>query len=267
MDPKRYIEDLRATDVIRKPLFKQIVKDLHLPPASMGLDVGCGIGLQTVTLAEAMGDRGQITGTDISEEFLQEAERVVDEAGLSDRISFRTGDYKKLPFHDNSFDWVWSSDCVGYAGGSTEGVFDDLIRVLKPGGQLVILAWTYQVLLAGYPLLEAKLSQTSAALAPFRAESQPEDHFLLTAARFEELGLTNPGTKTYIMDFRAPFDADTRKALHALLHMRWMGAENEVDKEDWQQLQSLIDPKCKSYLLDRNDYYGFFTYTVHRATK
>ncbi len=44
----------------RTLLFKRIVKDLHIPQSSTGLDAGCGIGFFTKLLAEAVGGTGSV---------------------------------------------------------------------------------------------------------------------------------------------------------------------------------------------------------------
>ena len=54
---------------------------------SRGLVAGCGIGLQTVLLAEAVDPAGHITGLDLSPGFLLDAEEIVRKSGLSKQIS------------------------------------------------------------------------------------------------------------------------------------------------------------------------------------
>ena len=56
------------------------------------------------------------------------------EAGLSERITFREGDVKELPFDDDSFDWAWSVDCVGYTPIEPLPLVKELARVVKPDG-------------------------------------------------------------------------------------------------------------------------------------
>ena len=115
--PEEYILGLLQADPIRRPVMRSIIQALQLPPASHGLDVGCGIGLQTLLLAEAVGPSGHITGVDILPELLRHADNLVVKAGLSERIIFHEADMKRLPFADATFDWVWSADCVGYPAG------------------------------------------------------------------------------------------------------------------------------------------------------
>ncbi|HSR30220.1 MAG TPA: class I SAM-dependent methyltransferase [Anaerolineae bacterium] len=148
--------------------------------AYRGLDAGCGAGLQALLLAEAVGPAGHITGLDLSPELLTCAKDMVKKAGLSERISFREGDVNDLPFDDDTFDWAWSVDLVGYAPIEPLPLVKELARVVKPEGSVVILAWSSENLLPGHPLLEARLKATTAGIAPFAKGKEPESHFLRT---------------------------------------------------------------------------------------
>ena len=126
--PEEYILRLLQADPIRQPVMRSVIGALQLPPASHGLDVGCGIGLQTLLLAEAVGPAGHITGVDILPELLRYADNLVVKANLSGRIKYQEADMNRLPFADASFDWLWSADCVGYPAGELQPVHDRRLR-------------------------------------------------------------------------------------------------------------------------------------------
>ncbi len=109
-----YIRKLVATAPLREPVIRSAIESLELPLGSQGLDVGCGIGLHTVLLAEAVGPTGQVTGIDVASEFLTHAEEAAERADFSSRVAFRQGDIYAIPYDDDTFDWVWSADCAGY---------------------------------------------------------------------------------------------------------------------------------------------------------
>ena len=69
-DTNTYMQKLAVTNPLQEPVMRRVVRALNLPPGSHGLDVGCGIGLQAVLLAEAVGATGHVTGVDLSAEFL-----------------------------------------------------------------------------------------------------------------------------------------------------------------------------------------------------
>ena len=161
-----YAKSLELSFYLREQTLREAVASLELPSDSKGLDVGCGIGNITTLLAEAVAPGGHVTGVDISSEMLDQARKSAKTAGLAERLSFREGDMHCLPFEEATFDWVWSVDCVGYAPLEPIPLLKELVRVIKPGGTLAILAWSSQQLLPGYPGLEARLNTTSAGIAP-----------------------------------------------------------------------------------------------------
>ena len=143
-DTDLYIQRLLEANPLREPVLRSAIQSLQLPLRSRGLDVGCGIGLQTLLLADAVGSEGHITGVDILPQLLAYGEHLVGKAGLSERITFREGDMNRLPFAEDAFDWVWSADCIGYPVGELLPVLKELVRVVKPGGSVILLAWSSQ---------------------------------------------------------------------------------------------------------------------------
>jgi len=244
-----------------------MVKALKLPEGSRGLDAGCGIGLQCLLLAEEIGHTGHVTGLDISAEMLDYGSTIVKEAGLSERISFREGDVARLPFDNNTFDWVWSVDCVGYGPWEPLPLLKELARVVKPGGIVAIAAWSSEKLLPGYPRLEARLGATAAGIAPFVQGKRPESHFLRALGWFHELGLKEPRTKIFADSFRAPLRDEVRLALVDLFDMRWPNVASELSPDDLAEFQRLCLPDSPDFILNLPDYYAFFTYTMFWGKK
>ncbi|MCP4607333.1 MAG: class I SAM-dependent methyltransferase [Planctomycetes bacterium] len=131
MDTETYMRTLVAANPPRVSIIREAIETLQLPLGSRGLDAGCGVGLQCLQLAEAVGPNGHVTGIDVTSEFLERGREIVKEAGLSEQISFQEGDVANLPFDDNSFDWVWSSDCVGYGPWEPLPLLQELARILS----------------------------------------------------------------------------------------------------------------------------------------
>lgn len=93
------------------------------------LDVACGTGDMAVSLVE----RGcTVTGVDISEEMLAIARQ------KAPIVTFMIADAEHLPFPDASFDAVTCAFGVRNFVHLEQGL-NEMLRVLKPGGQLVIL--------------------------------------------------------------------------------------------------------------------------------
>ncbi len=257
-----YIQNLLETNPLREPLLCEIIESLGLPAGSHGLDAGCGIGLQTMPLLDAVGLNGHIIGLDILPELLDYAQSLVEEAGLSKHISFRQGDVNHLPFDDNSFDWVWSMDCVGYPAEDLGPVLQELIRVTKPGGEIIILGWTSQQVLPGYPLLEARLNATCSAYLPFLKDKRPETNFMNALPAFQRAGLKDTVAHTFVGTIQSPLHEECRVAITSLFNMLWGTPQPEVSPEDWQDYQKLCKPTSPDFILNLPEYYGFFTYSA-----
>ena len=258
-----YVRGLAVSNPLIEPTVCSAIHALELPLGSRGLDAGCGIGLQALLFAKAVGPSGHVTGLDMSPEFLLHAEETVRECGLSEQISFQEGDVSRLPFDDGAFDWAWSSCCVGYSA-SIEPLpaVKELARVVRPGGIVAILAWSSEKLLPGYPLLEARLNATSSGIAPFAKGRRPELHFARGLGWLRDVGLEEPTARTFVGDAYAPLTDDLRRALIALFQMRWPGAESELTQEDRAEYQRLCLPESPDFILDHPDYYAFFTYSM-----
>jgi len=257
-----YAEKLLVTNPLREPVLREVIQALGLPAGSRGLDAGCGIGLQALLLTEAVGPAGHVTGMDLSPGFLARAAGYAERAGLSGRISFRKGDINQLPFDDDAFDWIWSADCAGYPTRAPVPLVQELARVVRPGGSVAILIYASQMLLPGYPLLEARLNATATGTAPFTAEMRPEWHHLRALGWFRDAGLEDPTARTFVSSFHAPLSTEICEGLAALLEMRWGGAASEVSREDWTAYRRLCQPESTDFILDLPDYYAFFTYSL-----
>jgi demethylmenaquinone methyltransferase/2-methoxy-6-polyprenyl-1,4-benzoquinol methylase len=264
-DTQAYIQRLLEANPLREPVLRTAIQALQLSPGSHGLDVGCGVGLQTLLLADAVGSEGHITGVDILRELLEFGEQLVEKAGFAERITFREGDMNQLPFAENTFDWAWSADCVGYPAGELAPLLQELMRVVKPGGQIVLLAWSSQQVLPGYPLLEARLNATCSSYAPYLKGKDPQQHFLLALRSFQETGFVEIKAQTFVGTVQAPLGKDERTALASLFEMLWGQPQPEVAAEDWQEYQRLCTPGSVDFILDIPEYYAFFTYSMFRG--
>lgn len=110
-----------------------------LPDAPEILDIGCGTGAQTLTLAATT--TGHITALDRSLDFLRSLRRTVIEGGWTSRVRLCQGDMRALPFREARFDLIWSEGAIyimGFDAGLTQWR-----SWVKPGGYLAVseLSW------------------------------------------------------------------------------------------------------------------------------
>ena len=100
------------------------------------LDLGSGSGTDVFVAALHVGDAGSVTGVDMTDEQLEKARRLRDEAGM-DTVSFEQGYIEDLPFEDGTFDIVISNGVVNLSA-EKDRVFQEVRRVLKPEGRLAL---------------------------------------------------------------------------------------------------------------------------------
>ena len=77
-----------------------------LEPGSRVLDVGCGLGGSARYLAAE--HQCQVTGIDLTQEYVDVADALAGMVGLRDRVAFRQASALEMPFDDASFDVVWT---------------------------------------------------------------------------------------------------------------------------------------------------------------
>ncbi|GBF35014.1 2-heptaprenyl-1,4-naphthoquinone methyltransferase [Desulfocucumis palustris] len=262
---EEYLKKLELSNIFRQHIIRNIVDTLQLPSGSKGLDAGCGTGFYTLMLAEAAGVCGHVTGLDIEEKFLAKGRSLASKSGLTERVSFMKGDIRKLPFEENLFDWAFSMDLVGYPKIDPVLLLKELARTVKPGGTIYILNWSSQMLLPGYPFLEARLNATSLGIAPFDAKMKPELHSMRAREWFKQAGLNNTKAQTFVGDINPPLSQEMRKALAALFEMRWGKDNPELLEEEQLEYQRLCRDDSPDCILNMPGYYGFFTYSLFRG--
>ncbi len=85
------------------------------PTPQVVLDVGCGPGAQTVTLARAL-PGAHILAVDLLAEMVQETNRRLVDAGLTGRVQVVRGDMADLPVQPGSQDLIWCEGAIYFIG-------------------------------------------------------------------------------------------------------------------------------------------------------
>jgi demethylmenaquinone methyltransferase/2-methoxy-6-polyprenyl-1,4-benzoquinol methylase len=125
-----------------------------LRPGQKALDVAGGTGDLAIGLARQVGRAGQVVLTDINAAMLARGRDRLLDAGLVHGVDCVVADAEKLPFADGSFDCV----TIGFG---LRNVTDKpaalraMHRVLRPGGQLLVLEFSQPVLPGLKPLYDA----------------------------------------------------------------------------------------------------------------
>jgi SAM-dependent methyltransferase len=110
--------------------------DTAYPPGSSVLEAGCGVGAQTLTLAQRS-PKARFTSVDISAASIAEAQRKVDRAGLTN-VALRQGDIFDLPFAPESFDHVFVCFVLEHLARPVDAL-TVLHGLLAPGGTITVI--------------------------------------------------------------------------------------------------------------------------------
>lgn len=116
------------------------------------VDVGCGIGGSSRHIARRLGCEAR--GITLSPYQAQRGNELAKEQGLEGRTSFQVADALDMPFEDNSFDLAWSLESGEHMPNKSQFV-NELFRVTRPGGRVIIVTWCHR-----------DLSPTETSLAP-----------------------------------------------------------------------------------------------------
>ena len=110
--------------------------DTSYPPGSVVLEAGCGIGAQTITLAQRSPD-ARFTSIDVSADSVAQAKRTTDAEGITN-VQFQQADIFALPFAPESFDHIFICFVLEHLSRPAEAL-TILNRLLRPGGTMTVI--------------------------------------------------------------------------------------------------------------------------------
>ena len=109
------------------------------PEPARVLDVGCGIGGTSRHLAKSLGPNSKVQGITLSPNQVKRATELATEHNLPN-ASFQVMNALAMDFPDDTFDLVWACESGEHMPDKKKYV-EEMVRVLKPGGRLVIATW------------------------------------------------------------------------------------------------------------------------------
>jgi SAM-dependent methyltransferase len=167
-------------------------------PGQRVLDVACGTGVLARAAAERVGSAGSVVGLDVNDGMLAVARR------KAPGIEWRTGRAEALPFASGSFDAVVSQFGLMFFE-DRRVALQEMMRALRPGGQLAVAVWDSLDRTPGYTAMVALLrrlfgDEVAGALdAPFILGDRQ-----LLSSLFAEAGIPEAEVTTQVGTARFP---------------------------------------------------------------
>lgn len=161
------VEDLAPVDEFHiggRAATEIFLDQLDLHPGDHVLDIGCGLGGTSRFAADRYGC--QVTGIDLTGDYVRTGQVLTEWVGLDDLISLDRGDATAMPYASDTFDKAFMLH-VGMNIENKELLALELFRVLRPGGRLGV----YDVMRTGdgglrYPVPWATTSAESLVSSP-----------------------------------------------------------------------------------------------------
>lgn len=152
------------------------------------LDVGCGGG-RTVSKLAAIATQGKVYGVDFSGESVAFASRLNKQWIDTGRVEIREASVSQLPFSENVFDLVTAVE-THFWWPDLPSDMCEVLRVLKPGGALIVIAEVYK----GANTVTAKLAEKYALLSGMKLLTANEHRELFTNAGYADVQvIAEPG--------------------------------------------------------------------------
>lgn len=166
------------------------LRHVGIEPQFTILDVGCGGG-RTIDKLAAMASAGKVHGTDISDQSVAVSRKTNERWIAQGRVDIQQAPVSQLPFPERTFDLVTAVE-THYYWPDIVADLKEVLRVLKPGGRVLIIAETFR----GMKL--DVIYQPAMKLIGARYLTVDEHRDALTAAGFSEVVVDVERTKGWI---------------------------------------------------------------------
>ena len=121
------------------PAQELLLRMANLLEGEKVLEQACGSGLVTLRIAEAVGPKGEVLATDLSEEMLEHGRKRVEDVGL-ENVIFRRMNAEAMDVPAGAFDASLCALGLMYVP-DPGAALNEMARVLRPGGRAVAAVW------------------------------------------------------------------------------------------------------------------------------
>jgi len=237
---------------------EQMIRDLGIEQGSFVVDAGCGPGLWTPLLVEAIGPTGRILGVDISAKALIAAQERAAEAYYRQQVQYKLASVEQLPLPYGEADLIFNANVSQYFP-DPAATFAAIGLYLRQGGRLVVK----DADLGTMHFYNVNLGLQTRVLQAHKRRYQErvacgypfEDHWVGSklAGYLHAAGYKDIQEKLYRIKRRFPLSEDCRLYLQETAE--WFVSEgtpylSHDDKANW--LQCFFD--SSSCVLDREDF-------------
>ena len=220
-------------------LMEKIPSEPHI------LDIGCGVGMQTIELARI--SNGIIIALDNHQPFLEKLTQNAKQAGFAEKIIPKNQSMLEMDFENNSFDIIWSEGAL-YFMGFTNGLIK-CYQLLKEHGYLAVTEIAY--LLPNPPSL---LQQFFEKEYPDIGDIQNKIE-LIKNANFNLISHFTLSKSSWLENYYYPME-------NALSILKKKYRNNEVALNVFEDLQKEID-LYKAY----SNYFGYEFFIIQKQTQ
>jgi len=164
-------------------LWKQFtLSQTHLRPGQRALDVAGGTGDLARGMAAQVGEQGLVVLSDINGAMLAHGRNRLIDAGLLRGVAYVQANAERLPFPDSSFDCV----TIGFGLRNVTdkaAALASMRRVLRPGGQLLVLEFSQPVAPGLKPLYDTYSFRVLPVLGKVVAQDEDSYRYLAESIR------------------------------------------------------------------------------------
>ena len=218
---------------------KIVAAEANLEPDHRVLDVACGTGVLTREVASILRNPRQVTGVDSNPGMLSVCME------HNKEIEWKQGPAEKLPFQDQHFDVVLCQFGLMFFSDRVKAI-REMVRVLKPGGRLVLTVWDALENIPAYSRSISIIERYGGSKArealnsPFELGDKDVLRALFSEAGISDITITTHTGTARFPDLKSMLDADLRGWLPVLGIM--------LGEEDIQQIYNDASDSLAIYI-------------------